>query len=79
MFKYVSITWSKNIIVNKSIYDQTINQQNFLNMQSIGEVVFYEFEIFYLLMMIIHAKAKETKFPKYMFPKGSQGIDVFDN
>jgi hypothetical protein len=30
-------------------------------------------------MMIICAKAKESKFPKYMFPKGSQGIDVFDN
>jgi hypothetical protein len=45
-----------------------INQQNFLNMQSIGEVVFYEFEIFHELMMIIHAKAKESKNPKYMFP-----------
>jgi hypothetical protein len=30
-------------------------------------------------MMIICAKAKESKFPKYMFPKGSQGMDVFDN
>jgi hypothetical protein len=45
--KYVSITMSKNIVVNKPIYDQTTNQQNFLNMQSIGEVVFYEFEIFH--------------------------------
>jgi hypothetical protein len=48
-------------------------------MQSIGEVVFYEFEIFHELMMIIHAKEKERKIPKYMFPKGSQRIDVFDN
>jgi len=30
-------------------------------------------------MMIILAKAKESNFSKYMFPKGSQGIDVFDN